>query len=121
MAHTLTELLNDINLNKKNIIRNSNDKKYSLYVVLKCLSGIDTLLLVNELNVRSGIDSDVAYDYLISVIPKRKRYNTWIKSQTNLDIDLIMNVYSYSREKAVQALEILTPAQIKSIRNCNKL
>jgi hypothetical protein len=118
MAHSLTDLLKDINVNKKNIIRNSEDKKYPLYSVLKCLNGIDTLLLVNELNLRTGIEPAVAYDYLISIIPRKTRYNKWIKTQTNPDIDLIMEFYSYSRDKAVISLELLTPQQLTEIRNC---
>lgn len=118
MSHTLSELLNDINVSKKNLLRLDEDSSsnYPLYVVLKCLNGLDTILLVNEINIRRNIDNTQIHDFLILAIPKKKRYNKWLKSNTNPDIDLIMKFYNISRTKALVALNILTPEQLTDIK-----
>jgi hypothetical protein len=90
MSTILTKLLNDINVNKQNVFRLEESPEdssiYPLYVILKCLNGLDTILLVNELNIRRNITNLHAHDFLVSVIPKKKRYNPWIKKETSLDI-----------------------------------
>jgi hypothetical protein len=115
---SLPELLQDINVNKKNLLRTGDGSQinnYPLYVILLCMNGLDTLLVVNEINIRI-ISNLMAHDFLIAAIPKKKRYNKWLKRETNSDIDLIMNFYNYSRSKAIVALAILTTEQITEIK-----
>lgn len=117
MSYTLPELLNDINLSKKNLLRISDDNGYyPLYVILRCMNGLDTILLVNELNIRRNVISVHAHDFLIACVPKKKRYNKWLKKEANSDIDLIMKYYNFSRIKAMSALNILSKEQLTEIK-----
>jgi hypothetical protein len=115
MTNNLKEILNDINLHKRNEISHSDP--YPLYVVLKCLTGLDTLLLVNELNIRKNIDNEQAHTFLVGCIPKRKRYNKWLnKKGKNEDIELIMKYYNYSRTKATSVIDMFNESQLTSIK-----
>ena len=59
MAYELKEYLNSINFNKNNLMDGEDDmyeKKYSPFIVNKCLSGFeDTIMLVNEINCTPGV------------------------------------------------------------------
>ena len=111
------DYLNSFNDNKKNImIDDLAEKDYNSFMVNRGLSYFyDTALLANEMNQRAHVDSKMQYDFLRTVIRKKKRFSKWGKAEKLKDVDAIKQYYGYSREKAFQVLSLLTPDQLKHI------
>jgi len=111
------DYLNSINDNKKNImIDDLAEKDYNSFMVNRGLSYFyDTALLANEMNQRAHLDNKMQYDFLRTVIRKKKRFSKWGKAEKLKDVDAIKQYYGYSREKAFQVLSLLTPDQLKHI------
>ena len=111
------DYINSINDNKKNImIDELAEKDYNSIMVNRGLSYFyDTALLANEMNQRAHLDNKMQYDFLRTVIRKKKRFSKWGKAEKLKDVDAIKQYYGYSREKAFQVLSLLTPDQLKHI------
>ena len=111
------DYLSSINDNKKNImIDDLAEKDYNSFMVNRGLSYFyDTALLANEMNQRAHVDSKMQYDFLRTVIRKKKRFSKWGKAEKLKDVDAIKQYYGYSREKAFQVLSLLTPDQLNHI------
>jgi hypothetical protein len=122
----LIQALNSINYEKNNIIRNSQapevaEKLYPKFPVARSLSySLDCVLLVNELNTRGltdhGIDNRMHYEFLLNLIPKKKRFNKWEKPEVSEEISLIMKVYGYSFEKASEVVDLFTKEQVENLK-----
>jgi len=122
----LIEALNSINQDKRNLIRNSGapkaaEKQYPSFPVARSLSyHPDSILLVDELNQRGMKEHNVHpimhYEFLLYVIPKRKRYGKWGKPQKDHDIEILMEVFQYSYEKAKDIYRVLSKEQMDEIR-----
>ena len=115
----LKDWLNSINFNKENLIKENPDivKQYPPFIVNKCLSGhIDCILFANEMNKHHSLDKDMQYFFYLNSVRKRKRFSPWLRKDKIKDLDCIKQYYGYSNEKASQALKILTPEQIKFIK-----
>ena len=121
MSYELKDYLGSINETKKNLMDSDDpiwEKKYSPYIINKCLAPFnDTIMLVNELNMRHHLDSKLQYDFLLNTIRSKKRYAPWVKANKLKDIEYIKEYYGYSNEKAKAALQILNDDQITAIKN----
>ena len=115
----LKDWLNSINFNKNNLIEEdpSTIKDYAPYIVNRCLSGsIDSVLFANEMNKYSFLDKDMQYSFYLNTLRKKKRFSPWLRKDKVTDLEIIKQYYGYSNEKASNALKILTPEQIKFIK-----
>ena len=115
----LKDWLNSINFTKKNLIEEdpSVKKDYSPYIINRCLSGnLDCILFANEMNKYSFLDKDMQYSFYLNTLRKKKRFSPWLRKDKVTDLEIIKQYYGYSNEKASQALKILTPEQIKFIK-----
>ena len=115
----LKDWLNSINFTKENLIEEdpSVKKEYSPYIINRCLSGnLDCILFVNEMNKYSFLDKDMQYSFYLNTLRKKKRFSPWLRKDKVTDLEIIKQYYGYSNEKASQALKILTPEQIKFIK-----
>ena len=115
----LKDWLNSINFTKKNLIEEdpSEIKDYAPYVINRCLSGnLDCILFTNEMNRYSFLDKDMQYSFYLNTLRKRKRFSPWLRKDKVTDLEIIKQYYGYSNEKASNALKILTPEQIKFIK-----
>ena len=115
----LKDWLNSINFNKENLIEEdpSTIKDYAPYIINRCLSGnIDSILFANEMNKYSFLDKDMQYSFYLNTLRKKKRFSPWLRKDKVTDLEIIKQYYGYSNEKASQALKILTPEQIKFIK-----
>lgn len=112
------DFLNSINYSKENLIENEQDEKeYNAFMVNRGLSYFqDTILIANEMNTNSHLDSKLQYDFLINMIRKRKRFSKWLKPTIESDIEAIKEYYGYSNDKAQQVLAILSTEQITKIK-----
>jgi len=113
------DYLNSINWTKKNIMKDDIDEKaYNPFLVNRTLSYFqDTIAYANIMNQYHHLDNRLQYEFYINIIRQRKRFSKWIKPETSEDIEVIMEYYGYSNEKAKSALSILNDAQIKTIKN----
>ena len=115
----LKDWLNSINFTKENLVEEDPDviKEYSPYIINRCLSGnLDCILFVNEMNKYSFIDKDMQYSFYLNTLRKKKRFSPWLRKDKVTDLAIIKQYYGYSNEKAENALKILTPEQIKFIK-----
>ena len=115
----LKDWLNSINFNKENLIEEDPSiiKDYAPYIINRCLSGsIDSVLFANEMNKYSFLDKDMQYSFYLNTLRKKKRFSPWLRKDKVTDLEIIKQYYGYSNEKASIALKILTPEQIKFIK-----
>ena len=115
----LKDWLNSINFTKENLVEEDPDviKDYAPYIINRCLSGnLDCVLFVNEMNKYSFLDKDMQYSFYLNTLRKKKRFSPWLRKDKVTDLEIIKQYYGYSNEKALNALKILTPEQIKFIK-----
>jgi len=112
------DFLKSINDTKEDImITDDIEKKYAAFIINRSLSYFhDTVALANILNQYHHIDSKLQFHFLINSVRKRKRFSKWNKPETHSDIEVVKEYYGYSNEKAKQALSLLSPEQIKIIK-----
>ncbi len=110
-----------VSYTKKNLMRGTaNDelaeKGYKPYLMNRSLSyHQDAILYINEMNRRPTAEHKWQYEYLLNSLRKRKRYSKWKKQDPNASVEMIMEYFSYGREKAEQALRVLTDEQLAMI------
>ena len=115
----LKDWLNSINFNKQSLIEEdpSEIKNYPPYIINRCLSGhLDCIMFANEMNKYSFLDKDMQYSFYLNSLRKKKRFSPWLRKDKVTDLEIIKQYYGYSNEKASNALKILTPEQIKFIK-----
>jgi len=121
MSYELKHYLKSINETKENLLDSDDPmwtKKYSPYIINKCLAPFnDTIMLVNEMNMRHHLDSKLQYDFLLNTIRSKKRYAPWVKASKLKDLEYVKEYFGYSNEKAKAALKILDNEQINTIKS----
>ena len=121
MSYELKDYLNSINLTKENLMDSDDpmwEKKYSPFIINKCIAPFnDTIMLVNEVNMRHHLDAKLQYDFLLNSVRPKKRFAPWVKADKLKNLQYIKEYYGYSNEKAKQALSILNDDQIATIKN----
>ena len=112
------EFLNSINHTKKDVmVDDMTEKSYNSFMINRSLSYFqDTVALANVMNQYHHCDNKLQYHFLINIIRKRKRFSKWIKPDLDSDIEVVKQYYGYSNEKAKQVLSLLSPEQIKTIK-----
>jgi len=119
MPDLFKEVIPSILQTKKSVFQDAYDyKDYKPFVVNRALSyHMDCVLYVNEMNIHTGIDSDMQYSYLLNTIrPMKRKFQPWQKSEVDKDIECVKQYFGYSNEKAKEALRILNDEQIAEIR-----
>jgi hypothetical protein len=119
--YELKEYLNSLNVTKENLMDSDDpmwEKKYSSFIINKCLAPFsDTIMLVNEMNMRHHLDNKLQYDFLLNTIRSKKRFAPWVKADKLKDLEYVKEYYGYSNQKAKAALKILDNEQITTIKN----
>ena len=121
MSYELKEYLKSINQTKENLMDSDDpmwEKKYSPYIINKCISPFnDTIMFVNEINMRHHLENKLQYDFLLNTIRPKNRFAPWVRGSKIKDLEFIKEYYGYSNEKAKVALQILSNDQIKTIKD----
>ena len=93
-------------------------KQYVPFIINRGFSQFnDTVLLVNELNVRHQLPAKMQYDFLFSAIRPRKRFSKWAKKAKDPnDLQLIQEAYNYSKEKAENVYSLFSKDDLKKLR-----
>lgn len=91
---------------------------YNPFMINRALSlNIDCLVDSNIINIFHNLPINMQYDYYLNSIRKSKRYGKkWPKPENNADIEVIMQFYNFSKQKAKVAATILTDSDIEFIR-----
>ena len=113
------EIIPSILQTKKCVINDEIDRNdYVPFVVNRALSyHMDCILYSNEMNLNSGLDKDMQYQYLLnSVRPMKRKFQPWQKSNVVNDLDCVKEYFGYSNVKAKEALRILSDEQLIQIR-----
>ena len=77
---------------------------------------LDTILLAEEMNQAHKLSPQLQYDFYYYAVKRGKRFGFPKKPEENTNLALIQEHFKYSTTKALQALELLTDAQIAEIR-----
>lgn len=119
MADLFKEILPSILQTKKHCLHTEQDEKsYPHFVVGRALSQFaDTVFFANAMNYYPGLDNKLKYDFLLNTVkPYRRPFSKWAKKVETVDLAVIKEYYGYSDAKALDALRILTPDQINSLK-----
>lgn len=113
----LFDFINDLSLNKKDLLTEENEASFNTFMVNRFLSmNISTILYANEMNINSHLPKKMQYDYYLNSIKKQKRFFKYIKHKKQDVIDLIKEYYGYSEQLAKQVLPLLDESDIDYIK-----
>ena len=94
------------------------DKDYKPFVVNRMISQYKNLvILANEMNIRSDIEKEHQIRFYMATIPKDKRRALWVNKEKDDDLEIVMQYYEITQEKADPYLRILSTEQIQELRN----
>jgi hypothetical protein len=116
------DFLKAINESKKDLMTDTEndtlaEKAYTAFIVNRGLSFFpDTILYANEMNRLHNLDNKPQFAYLLNSVRSRKRYSKWLKNELDEDIKIISEYYDYSYAKAKQVASLITPEQLKTIK-----
>ena len=115
----LSEYLNAINYTKDDLFADEEaDKGYVPFVINRCLSYFpDTIMQVNELNVKPNVSKKMQFDYLRNAIRKRKRFSKWLKNTKDYRLESIKLHFGYGDKKALEAMRVLSDEKIDEIHD----
>ncbi len=115
MAIELKDWLNSITFTKEDLSEHISE--YPAFIVKRILGSDKSLCaLVNELNKQTTMPPIMQYKFLLYAVPKRKRFNPYLRKEKNEDLQLIKEYYNVSTEKAKDYLAILEIEQIQEIK-----
>jgi hypothetical protein len=84
------DFVKNINLQKNLIVDERSEKQYSPYIINRALSlDRDTIVQANEMNCRPHLDHALQNAFLINTIRAKNRWNPWLKSEKNADVEMI--------------------------------
>ena len=115
------DFVNDINYKKKDLLKddidNQLENEYKPFLVNRSLSfNFDTILQANEMNVRTHLDNKLQYHYLLNIIRPKNRFGRWLKAEKYEAIDLIVEYYGYSLQKAREVVDIFTDEDLSTLK-----
>jgi hypothetical protein len=101
-------------INEKNHIPNV--LGYNPFLTNIALSySMDSVMLANEMNQYPSLPALCQYDFLYASVRKSRRFNKWYKEQETPYLEQVMSYFSYSKSKALEALQVLTQDQLRDI------
>lgn len=90
--------------------------QYNAYLANISFSySLDTLMLANEMNCHPNLPPEAQFDFMNGTVRKGRRYNKWYKEVENPHLQLVMDYFQLSKQKALEALEVLTQENIRDI------
>lgn len=108
---------NSITLNKEYIDpEDYNSPEYSYHRTNTILSNyVDTIMIANQMNISSYVDSKLQYDYYFYSVRPKKRFFKRKKSVDHSTFKLIQDYYKYNDKRTHEVLLLLTEEQINFI------
>ena len=113
------DFVNAITFSKEDLmVDEAQEKQYTPFVVNRALSfSQDAILLANEMNKYPNLDHRLQFDFLRSIIRKRKRYEKWQKYEEPEKIQFIKTFYKYSTVKAMEVAPLLTDEALARMKD----
>ena len=117
------DYVNAINFNKHDLMTDTDNDElaesgYVAFLTNRSLSNFpDTIMYANEMNKHNHLDNKLQFHYLINSIRPKKRFSKWAKRQDSDDFEAVKEYFKYNNTKTEQALSLLSPGQIKIIKN----
>ena len=114
--------VDSVSYSKEETMRDSDgelipDSGYVAYLTNKGLSyHADSILHVNEVNMRANLSDDAQYRYYKESLRPRKRFGKWKKAKDLEDVELIQKYYGVSPIIARQYLKTLATEDVERIR-----
>lgn len=116
MSKNPFDYIKTINLTKQDIMKPDDEKDYPAFLVNRFYSFfLDTVLYANQMNINSGIDNRLKYDYLRTSLKKKNRFSKWPKREQLDKFNIIQQYYKYNTSKAKELL-FLSDEQIKILK-----
>ena len=115
------DFVKDINYKKKDILQDDVDghleREYKAFLINRTFSlTSDTALHANEMNIRPHLDNKLQYHYLLNIIRPKNRFGRWLKAEKYEAIDLIVEYYGYSLQKAREVVDIFSEKDLNTLR-----
>lgn len=89
---------------------------YNPYLTNRAFAGhVDTVMFAEAMNQAHALAPALQYDFYFYAVRKGKRFGFPPKPPEMEHLEIIQEHYGYSRQKATEALRLLSPSQIKSI------
>ena len=76
---------------------------------------IDTILLAEEMNQYHSLSPELQYDFYYHGIRKGRRFGFPKKPVDHPQLELVQQYFKYSKQKAIEALQVLTEADLRAI------
>ncbi len=93
------------------------EKDYKPFVINRMLAQYsDLVLYANEMNISGKLTPTLQFQFLLGVIPKKKRRVLYVERKTNEDIVNIMAYYNVSKDKAESYLRVLKSEELEEIK-----
>jgi hypothetical protein len=116
------DYVNAVNFTKQDLMTGTENDElaeagYVPFLTNRSLSNFaDTILYANEMNMQNHLDNKLQFHYLINSIRPKKRFSKWAKRQDSEDFEAVKQYFKYNNTKTEQALQLLSPDQIKTIK-----
>lgn len=91
---------------------------YNKYLLVRgCSLHLDSILAAYNANLLNSVPDMLHYKYLLNTCVKMpRRLAKWPKADEDHDLELIQLYYGFNKQKATEALQILTKKDIERIR-----
>lgn len=118
MAELFKDIIPAILQTKQVVIDETNETDYVPFIVNKALSfHKDCVFYANEMNKYHDLPKILQNQYYLNTVRAWKRpFQKWQKLEKDDNIDIIMEYYGMSRDKAKEAFKLLTDDQINTLR-----
>lgn len=118
MKTPVFDFLSDISYLKKNLLTEENESDYSPYIVNRFLSmDATTVMYANDMNLYSNLPKRMQYDYYLHAIKKQKRFFKYLKTQKEINLELVKEYFSYSEKQAKEVLPLLSGEDLHYIKS----
>lgn len=91
--------------------------QYQPFMVNRGMSnGIDTVVHAYIMDqIGSRLPKDMQYDYMYHAVRKGKRYNKWAKEPKYDYVDVLIDVFDISKQKAIDVLKRLSNEELEQL------
>lgn len=119
MAKNPFDFVNAITYTKEDMFADEDItmSQYPRYMIDLALSQYeDTVLIANEANrALINVPPKMHFMFYTNMVDKRKRFSRWAKTVNDEDVKLLMEIFGYSRDKAIEAKSLLTESDMQSL------
>ena len=77
---------------------------------------MDTIMLAEKMNQYHKLGPELQYDFYYHAVRKGKRFGFPPKPPEVENLEIVMEYFQYSKQKALEALQLLTTTDINNMR-----